>query len=200
MFCFLLWLLPQISDQRNKMAHMVRASSGLSYPERFYAAASYVGLDGSQSSVKQLSSKFSNDTSLLLYALHQQVRQFDFHRDLVWCCFPYFRNLLQYIWMFVGTNLCRLLDNADSTLSSLLWTSESWYCWFFLAKMRIVVGYFMMMITGFFCHRERIFVFTKLICWVDLFIILEIKMLTILIFFSLDMLTGYSRTLQYSKT
>ncbi|KAG7556688.1 Acyl-CoA-binding protein ACBP [Arabidopsis suecica] len=57
------------------MAHMVRASSGLSYPERFYAAASYVGLDGSQSSVKQLSSKFSNDTSLLLYALHQQATQ-----------------------------------------------------------------------------------------------------------------------------
>ncbi|CAH8272417.1 unnamed protein product [Arabidopsis lyrata] len=55
------------------MAHMVRASSGLAYPERFYAAASYVGLDGSQSSVKQLSSKFSNDTSLLLYALHQQA-------------------------------------------------------------------------------------------------------------------------------
>ncbi|AED93708.1 acyl-CoA binding protein 5 [Arabidopsis thaliana] len=55
------------------MAHMVRASSGLSYPERFYAAASYVGLDGSQSSVKQLSSKFSNDTSLLLYTLHQQA-------------------------------------------------------------------------------------------------------------------------------
>lgn len=62
-----------------KMADMmVRASSGLAYPERFYAAASYVGLDGSQSSVKQLSSKFSNDTALLLYALHQQVRDFVF--------------------------------------------------------------------------------------------------------------------------
>ncbi|EOA22209.1 hypothetical protein CARUB_v10002793mg [Capsella rubella] len=55
------------------MARMVRASSSLSYPERFYAAASYVGLDGSQSSVKQLSSKFSSDTALLLYALHQQA-------------------------------------------------------------------------------------------------------------------------------
>ncbi|XP_010421591.1 PREDICTED: acyl-CoA-binding domain-containing protein 5 [Camelina sativa] len=58
------------------MAHMVRASSGLSYPERFYVAASFVGLvDGSQSSssVKQLTSKFSNDTALLLYALHQQA-------------------------------------------------------------------------------------------------------------------------------
>ncbi|CAH2044533.1 unnamed protein product [Thlaspi arvense] len=56
------------------MADMLaRASSGLAYPERFYAAASYVGLDGSVSSVKQLSSKFSNDTALLLYALHQQA-------------------------------------------------------------------------------------------------------------------------------
>ncbi|KAL1198033.1 Acyl-CoA-binding domain-containing protein 5 [Cardamine amara subsp. amara] len=55
------------------MATLVRASSGLAYPERFYAAASYVGLDGSQSSVKQLSSKFTNDTALLLYALHQQA-------------------------------------------------------------------------------------------------------------------------------
>ncbi|XP_024007647.1 acyl-CoA-binding domain-containing protein 5 isoform X2 [Eutrema salsugineum] len=53
------------------MANM--ASSGLAYPERFYAAASYVGFDGSVSSVKQLSSKFSNDSALLLFALHQQA-------------------------------------------------------------------------------------------------------------------------------
>ncbi|KAF3541701.1 hypothetical protein F2Q69_00024894 [Brassica cretica] len=46
----------------------------LAYPDRFYAAASYLGLDGSvPSSVKQLSSKFSNDAALLLYALHQQA-------------------------------------------------------------------------------------------------------------------------------
>ncbi|KFK26496.1 hypothetical protein AALP_AA8G256900 [Arabis alpina] len=43
-------------------------SSGLAYPERFYAAASHVGFHGSQSSLK-----FSNDTALLLYALHQQA-------------------------------------------------------------------------------------------------------------------------------
>ncbi|KAF8097971.1 hypothetical protein N665_0278s0032 [Sinapis alba] len=56
------------------MATMAKASSSLAYPDRFYAAASYLGLDGSvPSSVKQLSSKFSNDTALLLYALHQQA-------------------------------------------------------------------------------------------------------------------------------
>ncbi|XP_010550980.1 PREDICTED: acyl-CoA-binding domain-containing protein 4 [Tarenaya hassleriana] len=52
---------------------MAWASSGLAYPERFYAAASYVGLDGSDSSAKQVSSKFANDTALLLYALYQQA-------------------------------------------------------------------------------------------------------------------------------
>ncbi|XP_010524875.1 PREDICTED: acyl-CoA-binding domain-containing protein 4 isoform X2 [Tarenaya hassleriana] len=52
---------------------LARASSGLAYPGRFYAAASYVGLDGSDSSAKQVSSKFSNDTALLLYALYQQA-------------------------------------------------------------------------------------------------------------------------------
>ncbi|WZZ41930.1 hypothetical protein YC2023_038189 [Brassica napus] len=49
-----------------------RATSGPAYPERFYAAASYVGLDGSDSSAKHVSSKFSNDTALIFYALHQQ--------------------------------------------------------------------------------------------------------------------------------
>ncbi|KAL7235204.1 hypothetical protein ACSBR1_018652 [Camellia fascicularis] len=50
---------------------MAMASSGLAYPERFYAAASYAGFDGSppQSS----SSNFSNDVALLLYALYQQA-------------------------------------------------------------------------------------------------------------------------------
>ncbi|KAJ0234259.1 Acyl-CoA-binding domain-containing protein 5 [Hirschfeldia incana] len=52
---------------------MARATSGPAYPERFYAAASYVGFDGSDSSAKQVSSKFSNDTALLLYALYQQA-------------------------------------------------------------------------------------------------------------------------------
>ncbi|XP_013587432.1 PREDICTED: acyl-CoA-binding domain-containing protein 4 isoform X1 [Brassica oleracea var. oleracea] len=52
---------------------MARATSGPAYPERFYAAASYAGFDGSESSAKNVSSKFSNDTALLLYALYQQV-------------------------------------------------------------------------------------------------------------------------------
>ncbi|CAN8269658.1 unnamed protein product [Cochlearia groenlandica] len=52
---------------------MARATSGPAYPARFYAAASYVGLDGSDSSAKHVSSKFSNDVALILYALHQQA-------------------------------------------------------------------------------------------------------------------------------
>uniref|UniRef100_A0A5B6Z6B0 Putative acyl-CoA-binding domain-containing protein 4-like isoform X1 n=1 Tax=Davidia involucrata TaxID=16924 RepID=A0A5B6Z6B0_DAVIN len=53
---------------------MARASSGLAYPERFYAAASYAGFDGSpNSSSKGVSSKFPNDVALLLYALYQQA-------------------------------------------------------------------------------------------------------------------------------
>ncbi|CAN8269904.1 unnamed protein product [Cochlearia groenlandica] len=52
---------------------MARATSGPAYPERFYAAASYVGFDGSDSSAKLVSSKFSNDTALILYALYQQA-------------------------------------------------------------------------------------------------------------------------------
>ncbi|KAL1211720.1 Acyl-CoA-binding domain-containing protein 4 [Cardamine amara subsp. amara] len=52
---------------------MPRATSGPAYPERFYAAASFVGLDGSDSSDKQVSSKFTNDTALILYALYQQA-------------------------------------------------------------------------------------------------------------------------------
>ncbi|GMN43875.1 hypothetical protein TIFTF001_013073 [Ficus carica] len=53
---------------------MARVSSGLQYPERFYAAAAYVGFDGSpRSSAKAIRSKFKPDTALLLYALHQQA-------------------------------------------------------------------------------------------------------------------------------
>ena len=52
---------------------MARASSGLAYPERFYAAASYAGFDGSPNSSKGVSSKFANDVALLLYGLYQQV-------------------------------------------------------------------------------------------------------------------------------
>ncbi|KAJ9131420.1 hypothetical protein P3X46_035081 [Hevea brasiliensis] len=52
---------------------MARASSGLAYPERFYAAAAYAGFDGSPNSANSVSSKFQNDTALLLYALYQQA-------------------------------------------------------------------------------------------------------------------------------
>ncbi|XAR52617.1 hypothetical protein NMG60_11020771 [Bertholletia excelsa] len=52
---------------------MARATSGLAYPERFYAAASYVGFDGSPNSAKGVTSKFANDVSLLLYGLYQQA-------------------------------------------------------------------------------------------------------------------------------
>uniref|UniRef100_M4CAB8 ACB domain-containing protein n=1 Tax=Brassica campestris TaxID=3711 RepID=M4CAB8_BRACM len=54
---------------------ITRATSGPAYPERFYAAASYVGLDGSDSSAKHVSSKFSNETALIFYALYQQNLQ-----------------------------------------------------------------------------------------------------------------------------
>ncbi|KAL0534445.1 hypothetical protein IC582_028736 [Cucumis melo] len=55
------------------MVAMVRASSGLQYPDRFYAVASYVGFDGSSKlSSKALRSKFSDEATLLLYGLYQQ--------------------------------------------------------------------------------------------------------------------------------
>ncbi|KAJ0734561.1 putative acyl-CoA-binding protein, ACBP [Helianthus annuus] len=53
---------------------MARASSGLAYPDRFFAAAAYAGFGGSpNSSSKGVTSKFSNDVALLLYALYQQA-------------------------------------------------------------------------------------------------------------------------------
>ncbi|KAG6586255.1 Acyl-CoA-binding domain-containing protein 4, partial [Cucurbita argyrosperma subsp. sororia] len=56
------------------MAAMGRASSGLQYPDRFYAAASYAGFDGSpKSSSKAVRSRFSDEAALLLYGLYQQA-------------------------------------------------------------------------------------------------------------------------------
>ncbi|KAK9084194.1 hypothetical protein Scep_030665 [Stephania cephalantha] len=52
---------------------MARASSGLAYPERFHAAASYAGFGGSGNSSEVSISKFSNETALLLYGLYQQA-------------------------------------------------------------------------------------------------------------------------------
>lgn len=72
---------------------MARASSGLAYPERFYAAASYAGFDGSpNSSAKELTSKFSNDSALLLYALYQQVKPRT--------CISHFHNSLHFFFCF----------------------------------------------------------------------------------------------------
>ncbi|GLT90254.1 hypothetical protein SLE2022_081970 [Rubroshorea leprosula] len=53
---------------------MARASSGLAYPERFFAAASYAGFDGSpHSSTKDIEAKFKPDVALILYALYKQA-------------------------------------------------------------------------------------------------------------------------------
>ncbi|KAE8660219.1 Acyl-CoA-binding domain-containing protein 5 [Hibiscus syriacus] len=56
------------------MATMARTSTGLAFPDRFYAAASFAGFDGSpNSSSKDIASKFSNEAALILYALYQQA-------------------------------------------------------------------------------------------------------------------------------
>ncbi|XP_022999025.1 acyl-CoA-binding domain-containing protein 4-like isoform X1 [Cucurbita maxima] len=56
------------------MAAMARACSGLQYPDRFYAAASYAGFDESpKSSSKAIRSRFSDEAALLLYGLYQQA-------------------------------------------------------------------------------------------------------------------------------
>ncbi|KAG2695614.1 hypothetical protein I3760_07G019800 [Carya illinoinensis] len=53
---------------------MARATSGLQYPERFYAAASYAGFDGdANSTFKALTSKFSKESAAILYGLYQQA-------------------------------------------------------------------------------------------------------------------------------
>ncbi|KAL4202697.1 hypothetical protein AMTRI_Chr02g264920 [Amborella trichopoda] len=52
---------------------MARASSGLAYPERFFAAAAYAGFGGSQDPSKAAISHFENEIALILYALYQQA-------------------------------------------------------------------------------------------------------------------------------
>ncbi|KAI3848239.1 hypothetical protein MKX03_003517 [Papaver bracteatum] len=52
---------------------MTRSSSSLAYPERFYAAASYVGFNGSSSDITSVTSKFKNDVAVLLYGLYHQA-------------------------------------------------------------------------------------------------------------------------------
>lgn len=51
-----------------------RSSSGLAYPDRFYAAAAYAGFGTSDdSSSKAAISRFKNEIALLLYGLYQQA-------------------------------------------------------------------------------------------------------------------------------
>lgn len=52
---------------------MARSSSSLTYPERFHAAASYVGFNGSSSDMTSVTSKFKNDVAVLLYGLYHQA-------------------------------------------------------------------------------------------------------------------------------
>lgn len=49
------------------------ASSGLAYPDRFYAAAAYAGFGAGGATVSAAISRFQNDVALLLYGLYQQV-------------------------------------------------------------------------------------------------------------------------------
>lgn len=49
------------------------ASSGLAYPDRFYAAAAYAGFGAGGATSSAAISRFQNDVALLLYGLHQQV-------------------------------------------------------------------------------------------------------------------------------
>lgn len=99
------------------MAAMARVSSGLAYPERFYAAAAYAGFDGSpDSSTKGVSSKFSNDGVLLLYALYQQVLYifYRFHLPLLFLrgiSFVYFEffQWLDLVLYYVNYSVLALL-------------------------------------------------------------------------------------------
>jgi hypothetical protein len=51
------------------------ASSGLAYPDRFYAAAAYAGFGVGEATSSAAISRFQNDVALLLYGLHQQVKR-----------------------------------------------------------------------------------------------------------------------------
>jgi len=49
------------------------ASSGLAYPDRFYAAAAYAGFGPGGATSSAAISRFQNDVALLLYGLYQQA-------------------------------------------------------------------------------------------------------------------------------
>lgn len=83
-------------------AAMARAGSSLAYPERFYAAATYAGFSGSPNAKGGVTSKFSNEAALLLYALYQQVLAHllpPFSQSL-FCLSFCMRNLAQLIFTF----------------------------------------------------------------------------------------------------
>ncbi|KAJ7571126.1 hypothetical protein O6H91_01G150000 [Diphasiastrum complanatum] len=54
-------------------APVIVTAVGLSYPDRFLAAATYAGFSSDDSSVKLIPPRFTNDTSLVLHALYQQA-------------------------------------------------------------------------------------------------------------------------------
>ncbi|KAA0025187.1 acyl-CoA-binding domain-containing protein 4 isoform X2 [Cucumis melo var. makuwa] len=87
------------------MAVMVRASSGLQYPDRFYAAASYAGFDGSPKlSSKALRSKFSDEAALLLYGLYQQVLPRVLTPVTYRCCFSLVERFESFIFFVNSGN------------------------------------------------------------------------------------------------
>ncbi|XP_039059269.1 acyl-CoA-binding domain-containing protein 4-like isoform X4 [Hibiscus syriacus] len=63
----------QKEEEEEEMTTMARTSTGLAYPDRFYAAAIYAGFDGSHNfDNNKISFRFSNEVALILYALYRQ--------------------------------------------------------------------------------------------------------------------------------
>jgi hypothetical protein len=122
---------------------MARASSGLQYPERFYAAASYVGFDGSNSPTKSLTSKFPKSTALLLYSLYQQVLFFVlpalhcifFFQFCRWCFYHQFcvifMDLFLFDWLKLKIRWFIVVDFVIYLLSS-LWCVKQPILWFWI--------------------------------------------------------------------
>lgn len=108
---------------------MARASSGLQYPERFYAAASYVGFDGSASPTKTLTSKFAKSTSLLLYSLYQQVPPQRLSQSALHCASC---TLFQYgflFWFLALASLCFCRWGHSMLIDSVFVTRSEWNWW-----------------------------------------------------------------------
>lgn len=103
-----IYIICKTNDKISQMATMARTKTGLAYPDRFYAAASYAGFGGSPDSAnKDVASKFSNEVALIFYALYQQViSPFSF-------LIPHFI----FILFFIGS--CLISNNVPSTLLQL---------------------------------------------------------------------------------